>query len=226
MRTGRNSIDEAVDDLDTILKWRKLNIHNEYTDQSFPLEIYRTGFINIEGADSQDTQIIWFKYGNWRLTIPKLFALMKEYMIYSLENILKGRKSDLKTALIFDGQAMRLTSVDMNLYYFFATTLTKYYPFVEFHAFMVNFPKSIDTTIHWGRQHIVNKQISDSSMVMKQDELVKYIDINMIPKALNGLNDKKFPYVPPGIKPIEFFSRVNFNSDDVKQVYQNFAGVF
>ena len=145
----QNSEQKAVEDLDRILKWRKDNVHNEYTDQSFPLEIYRTGYVNFVGVDSQDRHVIWLRPCGWRNTIPKFSALMKAYLIYSVESALKGRKTDLITAQIFDGRGLQFASLDMDLYTFYARTLMMYYHFVEYNSYMLNFLKSFDSTEKW-----------------------------------------------------------------------------
>ena len=68
-----------------------------------------------------------------------------------------------------------------------------------------------------------NKEKGQGAKYIKVEDLPKFINKNILPKALYGLNTKTFPYVPPGAKPLEYFTRVKFTSDEVKAVYQTFA---
>ena len=58
--------------------------------------------------------------------------------------------------------------------------------------------------------------------MIKVDELAKYVERMVIPRSLNGLNNKTLNYVPPNAKPLQSFTRVIFSPDDIKRIYINF----
>ena len=131
---------DAIRRLDNILKWRKGEANKNYTDESFPLEIYKISYLNFLDIDSQGRSIFLINLSHWRKTLAKFAELMKEYLIYMCEKVVI-RQTNSKVVLIYDGQDIHLNNVDLDLLTFYIEITQKYYPFLDYHMIGVNIPE-------------------------------------------------------------------------------------
>ena len=72
---------EVIKQLETTMKWRRNNVHKEFTDTSFPLEIYKCNWVTYLGADQGNRAVFLLKLSNWHQGSTKFEQLYQEYII-------------------------------------------------------------------------------------------------------------------------------------------------
>ena len=133
--------EEAIKVFDTTLKWRKTNINNSLREDSFPLEVYRAGWVNYLGQDKQGNAIFFLKLSRWRKTLAKFLLLYQECIVYLVEKYVQSVSNfSGKLVLIDDGSDLSTSNIDFVLYYFLASIASKYYSHITLVSLMVNFP--------------------------------------------------------------------------------------
>ena len=210
---------EAIKQIDTTFKWRKTNIHPDFTDTSFPLEIYKTAWHTYLGTD-QGNVVMLITFANWRRGSSKFERLYEEYILYTIEKYVDASKKSL--ILISDASNLGTSSIDLTLFMFICNTAGKYYSHINLQVFTINFHPQLksmaDTMLS------LSGKFGTSVKFIKQEELFKYVDKSIIPIHLKGDNPVQLNAVPAGCKPLEYFDRVKFTPAEVKEVYQLFNG--
>ena len=83
---GANSAAQVVKKLTLALSFRNILGVNYLTEYSFPLEIYKIGFVTPIGKDREGRHILLFRHNRWRKS-PELYELMKKFIVYQFEKI-------------------------------------------------------------------------------------------------------------------------------------------
>ena len=214
-----NNENEVIKLFDTSFKWRKINVNKEFTDTSFPLEVYKTGWLNYLGIDQGNKLIFLAKLTSWNRGSDKFEQLYKQYIIYSVEKV-----NDPKYEVILIGDATDITTsnIDVDLFLFLATTALKYYSYMNITLIGINFPAIIEAPLRVTLS-AAGKYGATCKMITPID-LHKYVDKTLLPKYLKGTRTDKLNAVPAGCKPLEYFDRVKFTSDEIRDIYKLFNG--
>ena len=216
-----NNEEDVIKQIDTIFKWRKSNINKEFTDTSFPLETYKSGFASYLGTDQGNKVVFLLKYNKWYTGSSKFTQLYKQFLLYLLEKyVTVDPKNEL--ILICDGSDISISNIDMDLFFFIVTSAAKYYPDIKLSLIGTNLPTFLDNPI----KVVLSAagKIGATAKTIAPKEIHKYVDSALLPPSLLGTNTMQLNTVPAGCKPLEAFDRVQFTSDDVKDIYRLFKG--
>ena len=211
---------DAYKELDRVLRWRKAEINKMLKDTSFPLEIYKVGYIQYLDQDNQGKVYLLIRLSKWKKTLMKFTDLMKSYLIFVFEKYIIPAPNQ-RVILIVDGQDLSNSNFDFDLYLFIGSAIKKYYPFVNSTTNLVNMPASFDKTekaIRSSQSTAKGEQFRN----IKLDELSKYVDKSLIPNYLKGNYNKPVNIIPSGLIPLESFTRIKFSAEEIKDIYKTF----
>ena len=119
-----NSAAEVVKRLATILMFRNIYGVSYSTEQSFPQEIYKIGYIVALGKDREGRHIILIRSKRWRKSID-LYTLMKKFVLFQFEKV-SLMKPYPDFLIIIDSTGLELVNIDKDIFDHNFSTMEQY----------------------------------------------------------------------------------------------------
>ncbi|KAI1305794.1 Motile sperm domain-containing protein 2 [Halotydeus destructor] len=117
---------DCFDKLKRCFKWRKDNVLH-LTDESFPLEFYKTGGLFIYKGDNEGTPLLYMRIKLIR-KCNLLEEHLKRFLSYKIHVLDKMANEMQGWAVVFDCSGIGFANVQLDMMLFFINTLREYYP--------------------------------------------------------------------------------------------------
>ena len=218
----QSSEDEIFNELDTILKLRRSRGVNNFTEESFPREIYQIGVANFLDNNDDGQANVWDEFSRLRTNYksPEFQKLFRDYIVYfyTLQQDAILRSNWDKFNVIFDLSDITVANINFDIYADIIMIGQTLFPCIDANILLVNMPPIVVPIFNQIKRNS-NKRVHDMINIITVDELIKYINKNKLPKQLKGLSTKHLPYVPQNAKPLELFASPKFSAVQIKAVY-------
>lgn len=124
-RYFKDDQEATIQNIKTVLEWRKSFNLSDLKDEDFPKEFHESGVLNVGGKDVEGNRMIYlrvklFKKGEYPIEETK------KYTAYILDRVDRETRGD-GWALCFDCTDAGISNVDMELLKFIVAALTIYY---------------------------------------------------------------------------------------------------
>lgn len=188
--------DQAFNELLKSLKWKKeFGIH-ERDDQYFPKEFWELNGVEIIGQDNQKRYIQCESYRNQK-TFKELKEVVLHFIAHQLERVDKMAGENGFT-LLMDCNGAGVSNVDIELIKF-KLSIINYYPGSLKQMLVADLPWLLNPVMSM-IVGLLNAKLKEMVVYAKGKELSKYMNPDILPKALGGKRDK--PIVPDNLKPL------------------------
>ena len=215
---------EAVKALATTLKWRKSYGLENFSDEYFPTEIHKIGWI-VEMGKDKDGRRLYFEQMN-RFKRSDLNELIKRHWIYTVEKFDKQLSAAFNPGATFMAYFLNadLSNFDLELYLSKALMFQNHYLRPNMRILIVGMPPVIQTGFN-----LVLNGLTDTFRKLfiftNSDEVRKYVSNSELPKEMNGTYDKPLRPIPESAKPLESFTPIRFTPQQIKQIRITFADI-
>ena len=217
---GANDEGDIVQAMIRTLKWRKSSGVKNFTDDYFPQEIYKIGFLVEIGKAKSGQPVLLIRLNRWRRVSPEFREIMKRFLVHQIE---KYDKKNIRPIGINDWMGVTKDNIDLQLYTHIAIFSQQHYLYPNTMVFVPDMPSIVEAT--WKLVSIVfNEKLRERIKLGKSEDLLEHMDKGILPAHLGGTNNKISNPVPKSAKPLTAlnFGSVTFTEEQVEKIRKSF----
>lgn len=211
--------DLALKALIKAMRWRKSFGVHTFNDQYFPLEVYKLSEWFSYGTDKDGRPVLWFQ-GKNHYKSAELGTLIRQFTVYQFEK-LDSQTSYQGWSIVNDPTNMGLSNVDMDFSNFMIDVLQSYYPRAAKYMAVVDLPWILNATSKI-IMAFMSEELRNNVKFIKKDELLNYLNADVIPKHLGGNNCNNMNKIPENAKKLTEMPDLGLTAKQIDKIYSTF----